>query len=298
MKKDNFATFSESLASGEGQSPTPFLDRYSRIDDDAWEQKLLRSLTEPEQDALAFPRFPAAALQERIHGNSGETALKETFGFYRTIRSYSRKLGADITYDMKLLDFGSGWGRGIRPFLARVDQKNLFAYEPNSLFCQVARILNPYVNFICGDYRPPSVFADDKFDLVVAWSVFTHLPIELGHAWLAELARVTRPGGLVFITAWGGRFIDTLIAEEEKLKAGQSVHWYYQSVMERAGDLHAMKARHQAGHSSHIGSGVTGNYGDTIVSTDIREALAVDILEPVAHDDAMLAQDLLVFRRK
>jgi SAM-dependent methyltransferase len=52
-----------------------------------------------------------------------------------------------------------------------------------------------------GAYRltgaePPLPYAAGTFTLVYALSVFTHLHEANASAWLAELARVTRPGGL------------------------------------------------------------------------------------------------------
>ncbi|MGY1688890.1 class I SAM-dependent methyltransferase [Geodermatophilus sp. SYSU D01105] len=50
---------------------------------------------------------------------------------------------------------------------------------------------------------PPLPFDDGRFDLVLGYSVFTHLPVDHQDAWLAELRRVTRPGGLLLLTVHG-----------------------------------------------------------------------------------------------
>ena len=55
---------------------------------------------------------------------------------------------------------------------------------------------------------PPLPFSSSSFDLNAA-SVFTHIPFELQQAWLDELHRVLRPGGLLVATVSGrfhGRF--------------------------------------------------------------------------------------------
>lgn len=41
-------------------------------------------------------------------------------------------------------------------------------------------------------------------DLVYSYSVFTHLPEPMINAWVAELARVLKPGGLLLTTILGG----------------------------------------------------------------------------------------------
>lgn len=58
---------------------------------------------------------------------------------------------------------------------------------------------------LAGQFRrtrlePPLPYGDAQFDLVYALSVFTHMHEENARAWLAELARVVRPGGLALLT--------------------------------------------------------------------------------------------------
>ena len=47
---------------------------------------------------------------------------------------------------------------------------------------------------------PPTTFEDDAFDLVYVVSVFTHISEPSQDAWLAEVARVLRPGGMAVMT--------------------------------------------------------------------------------------------------
>src|SRR5690606_24492665 len=105
--------------------------------------------------------------------------------------------------DKRLLDFGTGWGRMLRPFMRDLPLDNIYGYESLSWFAQTARSLNPYVATIGGPATPPIPFATASFDLVTSWSVFSHLPEHLLRAWLEEFARILRPGGLVVFTAWG-----------------------------------------------------------------------------------------------
>jgi SAM-dependent methyltransferase len=61
----------------------------------------------------------------------------------------------------------------------------------------------PDVDVRVNPWLPPLQFADGAFDLVIVISVFTHLPRDYQDAWLAELQRVTRPGGVMLATAHG-----------------------------------------------------------------------------------------------
>lgn len=293
--KSSVSTFLETWSQ---QSPEPFLERYGALDEAAWEQKLIQSISQPVIDGIAFPQFPPASIQERIHGHSGENAVRESFDFYRVVLAFTRKLEFDLTRKTQLLDFGSGWGRTIRPFMGKIEIEGLFGFEPMPMFCQVARALNPYITFIAGDPSPPTVFGDRRFDLVVSWSVLTHLPPRLSHLWFEEFSRVLRPGGLLFVTIWGERFIETLVREGEKLKAGREIHWYHKHVIETAGDLIDLRRRYRAGQIVFIPSESDPNYGDTFMSAKVGRSLSVKGLELVAFDDSALPQDLLVFRRR
>lgn len=278
-------------------APDPFVEKYAGLDDAAWEARIVSSIEDPHQDGIAFPRFPPVALQERVHGHADASAVREAFEFYRLVKAFSSKLQVEIGRDTTILDFGSGWGRILRTFMARTELKNLYGLEPNPLFVQVARALNPYVAFVGGGYEPPTVFGDRKFDVVVAWSVFTHLPTPLARQWLEEFARIVKPGGLVFVTAWGERFIDQLVEQKKRMRAGLEIHWFQKQVIESAGDLDQLRARHRAGEVVFVPSAQDPNYGDVFMSGKGARSIAGPKLVLVAHDDHAIAQDLLVYRR-
>jgi len=43
---------------------------------------------------------------------------------------------------------------------------------------------------------PPMSYEDNMFDFVYSISIFTHLPEDMQFAWLQELQRITKPGGI------------------------------------------------------------------------------------------------------
>ena len=65
--------------------------------------------------------------------------------------------------------------------------------------------------YIRNSLQPPAKIPDGDRDVAYAYSVFTHLREPALRAWLAEIARVLRPGGLALLTfhdeayaaAWG-----------------------------------------------------------------------------------------------
>jgi len=65
------------------------------------------------------------------------------------------------------------------------------------------------------DYRviapnPPLPFPNDQFDLIYGLSIFTHLDEEAQFAWLAELRRVSRPGGILLASTHGSYYSQNL----------------------------------------------------------------------------------------
>jgi SAM-dependent methyltransferase len=71
---------------------------------------------------------------------------------------------------------------------------------------------------------PPLPYADGQFDFVYALSVFTHLTLELEAAWLVELERVVKPGGVLLVTLQGDRYRHKFTAAEAAAyDAGQAV---------------------------------------------------------------------------
>ena len=48
--------------------------------------------------------------------------------------------------------------------------------------------------------HPPLVYPGEAFDLVYAFSVFTHLPESIQFSWMRELSRVLKAGGYLAIS--------------------------------------------------------------------------------------------------
>lgn len=66
----------------------------------------------------------------------------------------------------------------------------------------------PWIETSLTDGKPPLPYGDGAFDLIFNHSVMTHLDVDYQDAWLAELARVLRPGGVVTLTVNGQHGFD------------------------------------------------------------------------------------------
>ncbi|MEZ4699759.1 MAG: class I SAM-dependent methyltransferase [Rhodothermales bacterium] len=101
-----------------------------------------------------------------------------------------------------VLDFGCGCGRLIR-HLDRRTEADLHGSDYNPALIQWCQKNLPIASFAVNRLEPPLPYSDDTFDFVYARSVLTHLPESLIDAWMAEMRRVIRPGGLFLFTMHG-----------------------------------------------------------------------------------------------
>jgi hypothetical protein len=277
----------------------PFHERWNRSSDQEWLQVLLRSIQEPVIEGYDFPGMPDPTLQARIQGASNEASYRGAVDYYSRVKqAVFPHLPA---YESRWhLDFGSGWGRTLRPFMRDFQLDKMIGYEPNPWFCQVARSLNPYVGFLNGPFLPDAILPSDRFSLTTSYSVFSHLPQSYAVKWLQEFARVTHPGGFVAFTTWGERFLNRLKAESLELEAGKDLHFYSKVVIEAIPDLDVAVSDFKSGKYLFFGSSSEASYGETFISGAAMQRLIDENSLPFTihlHDTTSLAQDLFVIRR-
>jgi SAM-dependent methyltransferase len=122
-----------------------------------------------------------------------------------------------------LLDFGCGCGRVLRNWHA-LPGTEVAGSDTSEQAVEWCRANLPFARVELNALEPPLAFDDDSFDLVYALSVFTHLPEDLQHRWMHELARVLRPGGFLLLTTHGEHYVPRLdAAERERFEAGEVV---------------------------------------------------------------------------
>ncbi|HEY0169560.1 MAG TPA: class I SAM-dependent methyltransferase [Pyrinomonadaceae bacterium] len=153
---------------------------------------------------------PPRHLQLRVVGVYAPDFLSSGGEAVDEFEAHAQSVGASLLSSPRVLDFGCGVGRILRALsLRRGGSAGLCGTDIDAeaiRWCQknYARLAEFSVN----PHEPPMSYADNSFDLVYSMSVFTHLPEEMQHAWLAELRRVTRPGGHLLLTYHGRDYLD------------------------------------------------------------------------------------------
>lgn len=101
--------------------------------------------------------------------------------------------------DLNILDFGCGNGRVALPFFHNYGKPSMCLDVDAGVVDYLRRVI-PGANPTKSMYEPPLPLADKTFDVVYAISVWTHLPDNLQSAWLAEISRILKDGGLALIS--------------------------------------------------------------------------------------------------
>ncbi|MFN3572925.1 MAG: class I SAM-dependent methyltransferase [Phenylobacterium sp.] len=124
----------------------------------------------------------------------------------------ARRHGSPFESGLSVWDLGCGCGR-IARWTAPVVLNGGGAFRGTDIN---PRLVEWCAAHLAGSYRrnplkPPSDLAPESIEVIYAYSVLTHLREGVARAWLAEMARVLKPGGLAMVTfhdedyarAWG-----------------------------------------------------------------------------------------------
>jgi SAM-dependent methyltransferase len=159
-------------------------------------------------DATKEGAFPDEERRFRVIGNNDLDGfiLTGLTDFKRLDAAAEKLTGKGFSGYPRILDWGCGCGRLAR-YTARLPSVALTGCDidaDNVAWC--AEYLAG--RFVSTTLSPPLPFPDASFDLVYGVSVFTHLREPLQDAWLAELERVTAPGGVLLMTVHGRTALD------------------------------------------------------------------------------------------
>jgi lipopolysaccharide biosynthesis protein len=177
------------------------------MDNKQWVDLLVRSAELQKVDGVILPPLPARAWQEMFVGSSDAHAIREAAGFQELVLRELAGLGHKVSDIDRVLDFGCGWGRHIRLWMNCIPAANLFGadVDPDMIgFCRVSGLA---AQFRVVSPTGPAPFEDGSFDLIYAYSVFSHLSEQAHISWVEEFHRILRPGGFLAFTTQARRFL-------------------------------------------------------------------------------------------
>jgi SAM-dependent methyltransferase len=191
----------------------------------------LRSPRSEAPDGLPLPPARLRAQIGPLHADS-EFFLRSGRSQAELVRDLLRESGLVIAELDALLDFGCGCGRVLRHWsgLARTRRCGC---DIDSKMVEWCAANLPFAAVTQNELSPPLPYATSSFDLIYAFSVFTHLSEELQHTWIDECQRVLRPGGHLLISTLGEYYVERkrlTASEREAFFRGRLVVLYERSA--------------------------------------------------------------------
>jgi SAM-dependent methyltransferase len=192
-------TLDELDARCRGAGPDAFA-LFHDLDDDLWAVLLTQEYAHYPNIRALLPDVPEPELQQRWNGASGLELLAQSKDFYVKARDRFERHHEGGLADATVLDFGCGWGRLTRFFARDVAPGSLYACDPVDEILEVCRRTRIPARLAKSEFVPDRVPFDESFDLVFAFSVFTHLSEPAHESSLAAIHAAMRPGGILIVT--------------------------------------------------------------------------------------------------
>ncbi|PSB52787.1 hypothetical protein C7B67_05600 [filamentous cyanobacterium Phorm 6] len=273
----------------------------SGMSDREWLETLLKSLDHKVVDGIEMPGFPPEELQRQFVGMSGQQALNEAFNFYSEIKRYLGKLGLKLGRESRILDFGCGWGRIIRFFLKDVAAENLYGIDVDSEMTQLCINTVKHGNYSAIQPLPPLELSDGCFDIVYAYSVFSHLAEPVHIKWVEEFSRILKPGGIFVATTQARSFIE--LCRTLRNQSNTSNNWHH-ALAHSFVNTEAALADYDSGKFLYSATGGGGPrdasfYGEAVIPQKYVEREWTKYLDfcDFTYDPAIIPQSLIVMQK-
>ena len=158
----------------------------------------------------------AALNEQELEKQSNADVYFET-GYYSVLRLFKilDHFGINPRTIGSIFELGCGTARLLRHFRC-IDGVRLVGSDVNLEMIEWCKNNLSGMEFYDNELTPPLSFAeDDSFDLMLASSVFTHIPLDTQGLWLQEMKRILRPGGIFICSVLGQNHASLLLDSEE-----------------------------------------------------------------------------------
>jgi GT2 family glycosyltransferase/glycosyltransferase involved in cell wall biosynthesis len=141
---------------------------------------------------------------ETVHAMArGELAAAGSLYDANLVSEGVRRAGGSMDAVRRGLDFGCSSGRLVRVLAAAWPQAEWHGVDPNAEAVQWAAEHLAGIAFAPSPQEPPLPYDDASFELVTAISIWSHFSEAAAKRWLAEMARIVAPGGMLVLTTHG-----------------------------------------------------------------------------------------------
>ena len=163
-------------------------------------------LEQPLEEYIKRDPFPIPVMEDRefYYGDGRNldwwlSGLSDLFAIKRILAKY----GAVTSPGFCMLDMGCASGRFLRHVLCQQPDWEAWGCDIKLRHIKwICKYLPKRARVFQNTIYPSLPVPDNHLDLISAFSVFTHID-ELEGAWLAELRRILKPGGLAYVTIHG-----------------------------------------------------------------------------------------------
>ena len=165
--------------------------------------ELLQELPSEKYPNLSslLPRSTPAAVQKEWTGASGTELLRQSVSFLNFVVANYADVGATRISRATVLDFGCGWGRLLRLMLYFVDSERLYGCDAWDSSLRHAREAKIPAHLAKSAVLPEELpFSEVDFDLIYAFSIFTHLSETVTLTALRAMRERIHDDGLLVIT--------------------------------------------------------------------------------------------------
>ena len=159
-----------------------------------------------------LPSMPDHEIQNHWTGSSGHELLKQSCDFVRSLTNgYDNCTnGNGSLMNARVLDYGCGWGRISRLMSRYTDPENIYCVDANNEAIEMCKRDGVWGHYSLCDYIPTQLPFERYFDLIYAFSVFTHLSKKAADSVLRVISRHLTNHGLLAITLRPVEFWDAL----------------------------------------------------------------------------------------
>jgi SAM-dependent methyltransferase len=181
--------------------PSDFFDD-AHISSNSWWQEEQQDWWRGEMDWLGLlkrdrAQLPAANNRE---GYFGDQHLNYWIHGYRDYRKALAAVEPYGVFDGRYFDFGGSTGRVFRHFAFQSEKWDVWSSDFNPASAEWnLKFFPKSIKTFLNNSTPSLPLPDEYFDLVTAYSVFTHIN-ETETPWLTELRRILKIGGVAVIS--------------------------------------------------------------------------------------------------